>query len=488
MALNPERLVELSTQLSHEGEREQARKELAGFLAGIVPFYEWIFSDKIEKALAHVPKEHRQAFALELASIAEEVGWKEAHKVLSGELKLDREIERAVGSRPDVKFYRHTVQRPEDIQHFKDFFKPEGGPTHYWIPRKFDIRRYVRIAQLAHERSGRTGPIRVLDVGGGSGFLGKLIADEARAQGLDVEVTVIDPDETIVAEAQSTFTDTENLKFDVGTAVDAVTKYGPELPGVKKVRFEELERQRIELITSGRQELAVINATLTAFEGIETPSDILKGPYQDTAKRVLREAGIDVSRGESAEHIRDAVADYYKIRQQTLQETIQRIRDEQEDLYGEVGCQKAKVDVVLNSWMPLGLDFTRELRWVNAPAIIYARERGGATGVDYVGDSSDDLGKEHSYELGRFYHREDDLWWEGISSSSVASFARDEDFVRRSDYYGGGANASDVVLRKGINIHEADLGEPPSDEEKYPWERSLEDLIGRKRVDNLEFY
>lgn len=488
MALNPERLVELSTQLSHEGEREQVRKELADFLAGIIPFYEWTLRDKIEKALAHVPKERRQEFALELASIAEEVGWKEAHKVLSGELELDRESERAVGSRPDVEFYRHTVQRPQDIQNFKDFFKPEGGSTHYWIPRKFDIRRYVRIAQLAHERSGRTGPIQVLDVGGGSGFLGKLIADEARAQGMDCEVAVIDPDEKIVAEARSTFADTDNLKFDVGTAVDAVARYGPELPGIKKVRFNGLERQRIELITNGRKELAMIKATLTALEGLEMPSDIVKGPYQDTAKRVLREAGIDVSKGELAEHIRDAVADYYTVRHRTLQETIQRIRDEQEELYRGVGYQKAKVDVVLNSWMPLGLDFTRELRWVNAPAIIYARERGGATGVDYVGDSPADLGKEQSYEAGLFYHRDDNLWWDGIASSVVRSFAGSEDFARRFGYFGGAANASDVVLRKGIHIHEAELGEPPADEEKYPWEKSLEDLIGRDRVDNLDFY
>lgn len=170
MVFNPERFIELNAQLSREGECEQARKELADFLASVSDLYEWSLRSKIEDAIAHIPMEQRQSFALELALIAEEVGWKEAHKVLSGELNLDREIERAVELRPNVQLYSHTVRRPDSIKHFKDFRKPEGGPVHYWIPRKFDIQRYVRIAQLAHEKSGRTGPVRLLDVGGVQGY------------------------------------------------------------------------------------------------------------------------------------------------------------------------------------------------------------------------------------------------------------------------------------------------------------------------------
>lgn len=479
MGFNPERFIELSAQLSREGEREQAREELADFLASVSDLYEWSLKGKIEDALAHIPMEQRQSFASELALIAEEVGWENAHKILSGELNLDREIERAVELRPDVKLYSHTVRRPDGIKHFKDFFKPEGGPVHYWIPRKFDIRRYVRIAQLAHEKSGRTGPVCLLDVGGGSGFLGKLIADEARMQGLDIEVTVVDPDEKIVAEAKNTFADTVNLKFDVDTAQGALSKYGPELSQAQRKHFDDLENQRQDLIEKGKEEIAQIRAILTALEGVDTPSDILKGPYGQRTERVLRIAGVDISKADTAEQICDALADYYTARREALQEKIQHIRDEQERLYESAGMQQAKVDVVLNSWMPLGLDFTRELRCLNAPAIIYARERGGATGVDYASDSPADLGKESSYKLGKFYYQDDGLCWEGVASGAVRS---------RTEYWGGSANVSEIVLRKGIHISKNELGKPPPDKDKYHWEKSLEELIGRERVEDQEFY
>lgn len=489
MPYSPERIMELSGELQKDETREKARKELADLLALTVGFeiYSWGARGEIEDILAQIPVERRRKFLDELQEISKEVGWQVATEVLEGELNLAPELKKEVGLQPDVELYPHTVRHPENIHELKDFFNPEGDPTHYWIPRRFDIQRYVHVARLAHERANRTGPVRILDVGGGSGFIGKLLADEARRQGLDVEVVVVDPDKKTVAEAQGEFSDDSNLFFDVGSAADAVLKYGPELSVEGKGRFTELERQRVELVERGREELKRIKATANALEASTDPSDVILGPFGDQASRVMFDAGIDVQHLGDAKSVRNAVAEHYNTRFKNLNSEIAKIRDEQEHIFAKADPETAKFDAVLNSWMPLGIDFTREIRWLSAPAIIYARERGGATGVDYAGGEPNDLGKESSYETGNFYDSDWDLSWEGLATSRVRDATGGSE---RYGYTGGVSNLSEIQTRKGISIDEKDLARLPkiADDEKYSWETSLETYVGKQRVDKLSFY
>ncbi len=491
MELNPEKLAAIAEHLKSSENRESARQQLADLAAVLIgegsdSWRDADLRDKLERAIFSFPPQDQKNVVLELQTITKEAGWRTAHNIVAGELDLDKEIERTVGQREQVEIYRHTVRRPENIQNFRDFLNPEGGPTHYWIPRKYDVSRYVKIALLAHERSGRTGPIKVLDIGGGSGFLGKLIADEARNQGLELEITVMDPDAETVTKAKEAFSDTGNLKFEIGTSNQALEMFGPELTTAEKDKFNELEKKRHEMLETGKEELSHIKALLVSLEGEGDEgttgpdiSSVLSGAFGTRARIILEQSGITTGSLPSIEQIRDVLADFYNSRWEFHQQRVLSIRDEQEKVYAEKRVGQANVDVVLNSWMPIGLDFTREMRMLNAPAIIYARERGGATGVDWPSENPVNLGKESSYSTGSNY--DNVSWWEGVATSGVRS--------DRYGYSGGVANVSQSHIRKGLGISDEELEIPnPGEKEKYVWEESLERLIGRDRVEQRHFY
>lgn len=487
MEFNPEKFAGISKGLRSDETREPARQELADVMAVLVGEDSSYFGDrelreKIENAVTSFPIEERQNIVSELQKITQESGWKTAHNIVAGALDLDKEIERTLGQREQVKIYRHTVRRPENIHHFRDFMNPEGGPTHYWIPRKYDIQRYVKTAVEAHTRSGRSGAIRVLDIGGGSGFLGKLIADKARNQGIELEVTVMDPDTKTVTKAKEAFADTQNLKFEIGTSNQALEMFGPELTPDEKDKFDELENRRLEMLEAGKQELSHIKALLVSLEAesddeTSNPdiSSILSGAFGNRARTILEQSGISLDNLPAIEQLRDTIADFYNTRWEFHQQRILGIRDEQEKIYAAKGPGKANVDMVLNSWMPIDLDFTREMRMLNAGAIIYARERGGATGVNYLREDPVDLGKETSYSTGDNYN--DVSWWEGVATS------------RMGRYFGRVANVSQIHIHKELGISNEELEIPePDKKQQYAWEESLEQFFGRQKIRDRRFF
>jgi hypothetical protein len=492
MAFSPEKFSGISKKLRSEKTRESARQELADVIAVLVGEDREFFDDaqlreKIETTLASFPAEERQNVLSELRKITREAGWKTAHSIVAGAFDLDKEIERTVGQREQIEIYSHTVRRPENIYHFRDFMNPEGGPTHYWIPRKYDIQRYVKTAVEVHRRSGKGGTIRVLDIGGGSGFLGKLIADEARNQGIELEVTVIDPDAKTVTKAKKAFADTQNLKFEIGTSTQALELFGPELTPDEKDKFNELEKRRLEMLEAGKEELSYIKALLVSLEAesddqTSSPdiSLILSGPFGNRARTILEQSGISLDNLPAIEQLRDTIADFYNTRWEFHQQRILGIRDEQEKIYAGKGPGGARVDVVLNSWMPIGLNFTTEMRMLNAGAIIYAREKGGATGVDYLSEDPVNLGKEVSYGTGDNY--DDVSWWGGIATSGVMS-------SERLGYSGNSANVSQIHIHKELGISDEELEIPePEKNQQYAWEESLEQYIGPQRIRDRRFY
>ncbi len=483
MAFNPEKFVAVTSRLEKPEDHDQAQKELADLMAFIVGAgnlyrLDSYLRDKIEEITAHLPVNKRNFFIQELQQITKQVGWRQVHKIVTGKLNLDREVMRAAGLQDDVEYYSHTVRRPETITHFEDFMNTDGGPTHYWIPRKYDIQRYVQAAKTAHEASARSGPVKILDIGGGSGFLSKLIADELNAQGIESEVVVIDPDADTIQEAQKTFSNTQNLRFEVGTSRDALKRYGPELESEDKELFEIMEKRRIVLLERGREELTLIKATLAAFETCDDPHDVLNSAFGETAEKILKLAMVDSDVDMNT--LKNTLADYYDKRRGVLQNELIDIADRQEALYVDVGVHDSKFDVVLNSWMPIGLDFTREIRMLSSPVIIYARERGGATGVEYPSDFPSDLGMESSYGTGFQY--EEISSWEGVATSGVSG-------ASRHGCLGLMANLSEIQILKFLQITEDDLElQEPNDDKKYAWEESLENLIGRRRMRDRDFY
>lgn len=69
-------------------------------------------------------------------------------------------------------------------------FKDKTKPLTWWIPRKRDIEKIVRLAQFLHQGKGLP---KILDVGCGQGFLAYLLAGTEK-----VNVTGIDPNEKLI--------------------------------------------------------------------------------------------------------------------------------------------------------------------------------------------------------------------------------------------------------------------------------------------------
>ena len=313
MKFNPEKFIRISRQLHSEEGQESSRQELAEMLAVLVGEFEdndVLLTEKIKNIITSFPVEERPSIILELQNITKEAGWRIAHDIVAGALDLDKEIERTIGKREQVRIYKHNVERPENIKHCSDFLNPEGMFVHYWVPLKYDIQRCVKTAVEVHARSGKEGPIKILDVGGGSGFLGKLLADEAKKQGIELEVTVIDPDTETVTQAKEIFSDTDNLKFKIGTSNQALEMFGPELTTEERDMFNELEKKLLETCEAAKEELLHIKALLVSLESesekeTESPdiSSILSSAFGNRVRAILKKNNISLSRLPKIEQI-----------------------------------------------------------------------------------------------------------------------------------------------------------------------------------------
>lgn len=153
-------------------------------------------------------------------------------------------------------------------------------------------------------------------------------------------------------------------------------------------------------------------------------------------------------------------------------------------------------DIVLNSWMPAGLNLTPDIRDIRAKAIIYIKER-EATGVpsynynefiyedgfDEWNDDADQHKRPNpispengiSYHPGRDYQRA--FEWFGPACSEVQALGRK---LKGLNAYIGlfeDLNFIDIQFRRDVQIPEIpEINIPSSD--KYSWEASLEILKG----------
>lgn len=125
---------------------------------------------------------------------------------------------------------------PKSVARWK-FWAPEHVETAweakqflFWIPTRRDIRKMIEVLDAVH--GTESSPIRVLDIGGASGFLGKLIVDEARSRGLEVECIILDPAKDVVDEARNYYQQKgeKQLAFVTGTLADH--------PGLAREKFD----------------------------------------------------------------------------------------------------------------------------------------------------------------------------------------------------------------------------------------------------------
>ncbi|MBI2023158.1 methyltransferase domain-containing protein [Candidatus Giovannonibacteria bacterium] len=86
--------------------------------------------------------------------------------------------------------------------------------THWYIPRKIDIERLCKIAELSQKNSdGNNKQIKILDLGGGKGFLSKLMADSISEKNREGMVVDLDLDQETLQNAAKFYKKTQNLHF-----------------------------------------------------------------------------------------------------------------------------------------------------------------------------------------------------------------------------------------------------------------------------------
>jgi len=125
---------------------------------------------------------------------------------------------------------------------------------------------------------------------------------------------------------------------------------------------------------------------------------------------------------------------------------------------------KDKVDVVLNSWMPINEDLTPLIKEVGGKAIVYVKFKDGntVTGVQY--------GEKQSYDPGKEYVKA--FEWSSVAGNEVLAIVEGKHsrFVKAHPDKVN-LNKIEIQIRKDVEIPKL------SDvkvSEKYSWERDLE--------------
>ncbi len=117
------------------------------------------------------------------------------------------------------------------------------------------------------------------------------------------------------------------------------------------------------------------------------------------------------------------------------------------------------IDMVINSWMPMGMNLTPALQKIKARSIAYVLEKSGATGDE-----------DKSYEPGRQYY--DAFTWHGPSLTEVQFISLPYPQTKSGD-----GNKIRIQLRRDILQPIISPIKIPSSE-RYAWETGLRKAIG----------
>jgi SAM-dependent methyltransferase len=148
-----------------------------------------------------------------------------------------------------------------------------------------------------------------------------------------------------------------------------------------------------------------------------------------------------------------------------------------------------KVDVAFNSWMPMDINLSPYMLDLNALAIIYVRDKAGATGVartlfyedvtrcDKVSPLPDDA---LSYHSGENYRTA--MIWDGPAFMEIRGAIRVRQrwirrllALRRGDTI---QNRNEVIVQLRTDVEIQNLEISTDKNEKYPWEGKLEEILG----------
>ncbi len=377
----------------------------------------------------------------------------------------------------------------EQIRGYEDFM--EKWPL-YWMPRKKDIGRILSVAVHLHEarvaagEKGPEDPIRIIDVGGANAALAQLCLALAKENGLRVEYTIVDPETTTVEKARQTFADMPGLEIIEGTAADAgalAHEADPETwrkLEARRTRLQEgqhrvKDARALKDILKKRDEMDFLDE-----EDMRRYADILRkdfdidlpaAAFQDQESFMEHIDGVwDPQEGEPKGL---GPATFERAQRQTKEETteIERALREKTPTH----------DLLINSWMPPGIDFTQDLRAVNAAGIVYVAETWGATGIQeharWPGKPAN-VGEEDSYGTGELYDMSHG--WIGHSLPQLRSRAFLEEDRNRQTF----PFANTFLVQSHRRYREGSGADLSFSQQildvqgEYPWEKDLTEKTG----------
>jgi hypothetical protein len=416
---------------------------------------------------------------------------------------LNTQLDNIVKSFSPNYDYTFAFIKMNEIKSVNEFIKE--FPMQF-IPRKEDIGRILCTAQEMHNiRTGQgekkeSDPIRIVDIGGANGSLGKLIIDLAKENNIKIEYTVVDPNAD-EKKASNFYSDDSNLKFHQETAGNFNENFYADKPEIFN-----LIQERKEIVKEVTEKGEELNTLLQNIKGQKPKSlttdlinkyiNILKTDFNlDLPRKLSLQADefleifeIDYDEFPSISYINKYI--------RTWKEKIELITNKLET---KIAKENSHFDLTINSWMPVSTDFTKDVREINSAAIVYVLERYGATGCRSDARYEEyptGIMEEESYTPGKNYKSQNA--WLSYSTPQIYRMEKDMDMERIKDeekkYYVLQDYQNPPFLntfylqtntkysQKSLNINPSaaniNIGEP------YPWE---EELV-RKGGDNSPIY
>lgn len=282
------------------------------------------------------------------------------------------------------------------IENFEQYIK--GRWPMQFIPHKEEVGRILALAKNAHsKRTGRdettaSSPIRIVDIGGSNGALGKLVVDLARENDLEIEYITVDPDVATIQAATDFYRDENSLKFIPLTAEEYVANLYVNNPEIKALidfrrnRIQEGERKIKELkiyLAKIHSDYFKLKEPLEQREAIENHCRILRDDFGieiNPASFLTYEDFDEIFEEEYIWEQDEVIGHIFyeeKYRNAVLQPEIDGITK-------QINARLAQIppatDLTINSWMPPRVDLTADIQFVNSAAIFYCLEFYGATG------------------------------------------------------------------------------------------------------------
>jgi len=415
-------------------------------------------------------------------------------------LREVRERVRDVSSRRDYTVNFHRIEEIGSLRELCEKFPIQFIPRKQEIGRLLALARQMHVERVAKGHAEPDEPIRVVDVGGANGALGRLMTDLARENGIAIEFVVVDAHLATVSRAKESYADDPALRFVEKFSDEFVASEYADHPIIRP-----LLARRMEAISWERKREADLKivldhacakraARLMDREGVQKLLGILKKDFQIDAPDWI-ENDEDGSSSKFHRFISFSNESDYPIEAANLhfrRDANGRIDAITKKIEQTLLTERSRHDLVINSWMPIGIDFTPEIRELNGAAVVYVIDNNGATGIQEFSVEAGpprSVGYHDSYQEAEMYRMR--AGWTGHSTPEIQAIlkAGKRNFREECDTQFGTVYPfrNGFLVQTRLDMADGELDLTPETNGivvngEYPWEKEMaltEDTVGK---------